>query len=71
MVTEDRIEKALRKVAGLVSVDPSILPIFEKLENERDARLADKFALQRAKTLAAASPCQAPQKAIGASSLTL
>ena len=61
MVTEDRIEKALAKVAGWVVEDPAFLPIFERLEQELAAIRRQSDALTRAHTLA--------QSATGPSSL--
>lgn len=48
LVTEDRIEKALIKVAGFAASDPSLLPVFVKLESELEAKRTQKSALCRA-----------------------
>lgn len=67
MVTEDRIEKALRKVARFVASDPSLLPVFEKLENERAVMRSHKSAMTRALELAESGANEIVYKANGLS----
>lgn len=68
MITENRIEKALVKVAGLASVDPAFLPVFEKLEREFENIRATSEAMNRARQLACVGPVLTAYSAIGASS---
>ena len=67
MVTEDRIERALRKVAGFAARDPSFLPIFEKLEHELAAKRSQKSALSRALALVECGAVTVTHKASGLS----
>lgn len=55
MVTEERIRKALEKVATFATDDPAFLPVFERLERELAAMLAQNNALDRAKAIMAQS----------------
>ena len=61
MVTEERIRRALEKVAIFASDDPALLPIFERLERDLEEMQAHNSALDRARAMAAG------QKEIGCS----
>jgi hypothetical protein len=55
VITEERIRKALEKVAVFAATDPAFLPIFEQLEGDLLAVQSRSSALDRAKVLAAQS----------------
>lgn len=52
LVTEERISRALEKVAILATDDPAFLPVFERLERELAIIQAKNGALVRAKAIA-------------------
>ena len=59
-MTEDRIRKALEKVAVFAADDPAFLPVFQRLEADLAAMQSTCSAHARAKALAV-------QSAVGAS----
>lgn len=67
MITEDRIEKALIKVAGFAARDRAFLPVFEKLETELESRRSQQSALDRALVLAECGVRKVTHKASGLS----
>ncbi len=52
MVTEERIQAALIKVAGFIDDVPELLPLFERLESDLEAIRSKSSALNRARAMA-------------------
>ena len=71
MITEDRLIRALKKAAVFVDLDPSLLPVYVRLENELEAFRTKESALNRAKALAESGAEKIAHKASGLSNLAV
>ncbi len=70
-ITEERLQRAIEKVAVYAANDTGFLPVFEKLEQELDEFRSRQGALERARKLANQSATRSNRSAANFSSAPL